>query len=73
MNGLNVFPTEHTLALDLHMAFKIPYLHDFLIKLCRKQATLKLNHENVNIRHIGQGKAQHRKYERLKLGGSQAK
>jgi hypothetical protein len=32
-----------------------------------------LNHENVNICIIGQGKeAQHRKYKRLKLGGSQA-
>jgi len=29
-----------------------------------------LNHENINF-HIGQGKAQYRKYKRLKLGGSQ--
>jgi hypothetical protein len=27
------------------------------------------NHENVNVRYIGQGEAQHRKYKWLKLGG----
>jgi hypothetical protein len=31
-----------------------------------------LNHENANVRNIGQGKARHRKYKRLKLGGGQA-
>jgi hypothetical protein len=54
------------------MAFKIPYLHDFATKLCREQATIILNHENVNVRIIGQGEASHRKYKRLKLGGGQA-
>jgi hypothetical protein len=28
--------------------------------------------ENPNIRGIGQGKARHKKYKRLKLGGGQA-
>jgi hypothetical protein len=54
------------------MSFKIPYLHDFVTKLCRQQVTVILNYENVNIRNIGQGEAQHRKYKRLKLGGGQA-
>jgi hypothetical protein len=27
------------------------------------------NHENENVRYIGQGEARHRKYKRLKLGG----
>jgi hypothetical protein len=27
------------------------------------------NHENVNVCNMGQSKAQHRKYKRLKLGG----
>jgi hypothetical protein len=36
----------------------------------RQEATLILNHENVNIRSIGQGEAQNRKYKRLeKFGG----
>jgi hypothetical protein len=30
------------------------------------------NHDNENIRTIGQGEARHRKYKRLKLGGGQA-
>jgi hypothetical protein len=30
------------------------------------------NHDNENVRNIGQGKARHRKYKRLKIGGSQA-
>jgi hypothetical protein len=37
---------------DLHMAFKIPYLYDFITNLCREQATVILNHENVNIRTV---------------------
>jgi hypothetical protein len=41
-------------------------------KLCRQQAEVKQNHDNVNVRNIGQGEARHRKYKRLKLGGGQA-
>jgi hypothetical protein len=36
------------------------------------QATGIQNHENENVRNIGQGEARHRKYKRLKLGGGQA-
>jgi hypothetical protein len=55
-----------TLTRDLHMAFKIPYLYDFVTKLCRQQATVTLNHANVNIRKIGQGMAQHSKKKKKK-------
>jgi hypothetical protein len=55
----------------LYMAFKIPYLYDFVTKLCKEQATVILNHENVDMHNIGQCKTQHRKYKRLKLGGGQ--
>jgi hypothetical protein len=34
--------------------------------------SLAVNHENANVRNIGQGEARHRKYKRLKLGGGQA-
>jgi hypothetical protein len=40
--------------------------------LCRQQAEVILNHDNENVRYIGQGEARHRKYKRLKLGGGQA-
>jgi hypothetical protein len=41
-------------------------------KLCRQQAEVIQNHENENVRNIGQGEARHRKYKRLKLGGGHA-
>jgi hypothetical protein len=49
---------------------KIPYVYDFITKLCRQQAEVIQNHANPNVRNIGQGEAQHRKYKRL--GGGQA-
>jgi hypothetical protein len=63
---------RRTLTWDLHMAFWIPYIHDFVIKLCRQQVTVTLNQENVNIRNTSQSEGRHRKYKRLKLGGGQA-
>ena len=57
---------------DLHKVFKIPYIYDFITKLCRKQAAVIQHHDNENIRNIGQGETQHRKYKRLTLGGGQA-
>jgi hypothetical protein len=35
------------------------------------QADVIQNHVSTNVRNIGQGEAQHRKYNRLKLGSSQ--
>jgi hypothetical protein len=55
----------HTPNRNFHMAFKILYLYDFFTQLCRDQEIVILNHENVNIRTIGQGEAHHRKYKRL--------
>jgi hypothetical protein len=43
-----------------------------MTKLSSQQAEVILNHDNENVRYIGQGEARHRKYEKLKLGGSQA-
>jgi hypothetical protein len=57
---------------ELHNAFSIPYIYDYITKLSRQQAEFIQNHENVNVRIIGQGEARHRKYKRLKLGGGQA-
>jgi hypothetical protein len=44
----------------MHVAFQISY---------RKQAEIIHNHENGNVRNIGQDETPHRKYKRLKLGG----
>jgi hypothetical protein len=57
---------------DLHMAFILPYVYDYITKLCRQQAEIIPTHENVNVRNIGQGEPLHVKYKRLKLGGDQA-
>jgi hypothetical protein len=54
---------------ELHVAFQILYVYDFITKLCRQQAEIIQNHDNENVRNIRQGKARHRKYKRLKLGG----
>jgi hypothetical protein len=57
---------------DKYTAFNLPYVYDYLTKLCRQQAEVIQNHENEQVRGIGQGEARHRKYKRLKLGGGQA-
>jgi hypothetical protein len=54
------------------MAFQAPYIYGYITKLFRQQAEVIQNHENVNVRDIGKGEAQYRKYKRLKLGGGQA-
>jgi hypothetical protein len=65
------FP-RRTSVRELHVAFEIPYVYDFITKLCRQQAEVIQNYVNPNVRNIGQGEAQHRKYKRLKLGDGQA-
>jgi hypothetical protein len=54
----------------MHVAFQIPYVYNYITKLYRRQAEIIHNHENENIRNIGQGDSPHRKHKRLKLGGS---
>jgi hypothetical protein len=54
------------------MAFKIPYMYDYITILFRTQAEVILNHVNSIVRGIEQGEATKRKYKRLNLGGSQA-
>jgi hypothetical protein len=40
--------------------------------LWNQQEDVIQNHENEYVRGIGKGEARHRKYKRLKLGGSQS-
>jgi hypothetical protein len=62
------FP-RRTSVRDLLVAFQIPYVYDYITKLCRQQEEMIPNHDKENVRNIGQGEARHRKYKRLKLGG----
>jgi hypothetical protein len=65
------FP-RRTPVREMHMAFHLPYVCDYMTKLCRQPAEVILNHGNENIRYIGQGEARHRKYKRHNFGGGQA-
>jgi hypothetical protein len=57
---------------ELHVAYKLPYVYDYISKLCRTQAEVILNHVNSNLSGIGQGEARHRKCKKFKHGGGQA-
>jgi hypothetical protein len=56
----------------MHISLQIPYVYDYITKLCRQQAKVIQHHENIHVCNIGQDEAQHRKYKRLKLGSGQA-
>jgi hypothetical protein len=68
LRTIGSFP-RRTSVLDMYVAFQIPYFYDYITKPCRQQAEINQNHENENVRSIGEGEAPHRKYKRLKLGG----
>jgi hypothetical protein len=51
-----------TLVRDMHVAFQIPYVYDYITKSCMQEAEVVQNHENENVRYIRQGEAQHMKY-----------
>jgi hypothetical protein len=46
----------------LHEASKIPYVYEYITKLCRTQAEVILNHINPDVLVTGQ-EARHRKYK----------
>jgi hypothetical protein len=60
---------KRTSVRDIHKSFHMQYVYDYITKSCRRQAEVIQNHENENVRYIGQGEARHRKYKSLKLGG----
>jgi hypothetical protein len=68
LRTIDTFPMRTSVRV-MHVAFQIPYVYDFITKTCRQQAEIIQNHENGNVRYIGQGEARHRKYKKLKLGG----
>jgi hypothetical protein len=37
------------------MAFELPYIYDYITKLCRQEAYVIQNHENAKVQNIGQG------------------
>jgi hypothetical protein len=41
------------------MAFKLPYIYDYITKLFRQPAEVIQNHENANVPNIGQDEMRH--------------
>jgi hypothetical protein len=39
------FP-RHTSIRDMHVALQVPYVYDYVTKLCRRQAEIIHNHKN---------------------------
>jgi hypothetical protein len=64
------FPTR-TPTRELHAAFNIPYVYDFITQFCGQQAKVIHIRANSTVRNIGQGEVMHRDYKTLKLGGGQ--
>jgi hypothetical protein len=62
------FP-RHTLIRDMHVAFQVTYVYDYITELCRRQAEIIHNQENENVCNIGQGETPQRECKRLNLGG----
>jgi hypothetical protein len=48
LRAIGNFPI-HTSVRDIHVGFQILYAHDYITKLCRKQAEAIQNHENVPL------------------------
>jgi hypothetical protein len=49
-----------TTVCDLHKDFHLPYVHDYIIKLYRRQEEVIQSHENELVHGIGEGEARHR-------------
>jgi hypothetical protein len=56
LRNIGKFP-RRTSVRDLNVVFQIPYVYDFIMKLCRQQIEVIQNHDNENVRNIGQGEA----------------
>jgi hypothetical protein len=41
--------TRNTPFRDMHDAFQIPFIYDYITKLCRQQAQVIQNHENLYL------------------------
>jgi hypothetical protein len=54
LHTIGNFP-RHTLIRDMHVAFQVPYVYDYITKLCRRHAEIIHNHENENVHNVGQG------------------
>jgi hypothetical protein len=68
---ISKFP-KCTPVCQLHMAFQVPYIYDYITKLCRQQAEVLQNDENANFHDIRKVKPDTENNKGLKLGCNQA-
>jgi hypothetical protein len=66
LRTIGSFP-RRTSVRDMHLAFRIPYVYDYITKSYRQQAEVIQNHENENVRYIVQGEADTRNTKGLDL------
>jgi hypothetical protein len=50
-----------TPVLELHMAFHVPYICDYITEFCMQQADVIQSHENSDVHDIRKGEAQYGK------------
>jgi hypothetical protein len=72
LNPRSFSPYPVAIPNALSRLLNLPYVYDYITKLCRRQAKGIHNNENKPVRSIGIGEVRHGKYKRLKLGGGQA-
>jgi hypothetical protein len=46
---------------EMQIGFHLPYVHDYMRKLCMQEAEVILNYDNENVRYIAQGEVRNRK------------
>jgi hypothetical protein len=56
---------------ELHVTFKIPYVYNYITKVCSTQAKVILNHAYLNVLGIGLGETIRRKYGRFNFAAVQ--
>jgi hypothetical protein len=54
------------------MVFKLPYIYDYITKLCRQQAEVIQNYKNANVPNIGQNEHRQSNYKGLIFAGGEA-
>jgi hypothetical protein len=66
------FP-KNTSVRDMHVAYQAPDVYGYITKLCRRQAEIIGNHENENVRNIGQGEPHTENVRGLNLAAARCK
>jgi hypothetical protein len=61
LRTISKFP-KGTPVCELHMAFQVPYIYNYITTLCWQQEQVIQNYESANAHDITKGEARHIKY-----------